>query len=194
MPKIARHVTTILLMAALASCASSQSPVDQHLDPLTGVTVTRASAPIVFFRDNSALAAYARDYVYLGPLEVNRMGSHQYYLWLGIWSTMREGRDDTRWRDGFESVTLFADGEPMPLEIAGWTAESIGMSEHAYVKPVASAMDAYYLVTIDQIRLIAEASDLRLRAGASSVDSYLPWESGASGIIAIRQFMSSNQD
>ena len=127
---------TALALFALpgAGCVSSSTLVEQRLDMGTGVTVTHATAPIVLYHDNSAYAAHARDYVYIGPVEINRMGDYSYFLWLGIWSTISDEQRSYQ-RDGFESVTLYVDGEPLQLELAGWTLESIGVSEPVYVKP-----------------------------------------------------------
>lgn len=183
-------VSTFALTALLAACGSSGQFIEQTLDPVTGVTVLRSTAPVILYSDNSAYAAHARDYVYLGPVEVNRMGTHSYYLWLGIWSTMRS---EDRWsdqRDGFESVTLFVDGQPLPLELEGWTLDSLGVTEPVYVKPVASAADAYYRVTVDQIRLIADARDIELRTSAPQAAHYQPWKSNDAGSAAMRTFVA----
>lgn len=180
----------IAMLAALVLCAcGSTSPVViDRLDPTTGVTVTRSAVPLILYRDNSGYAAHARDFVYVGPLRVNRMGDYRYYLWLGIWSTIGD-RDVSAQRDGFDSVVLFADGEPLRLDLAGWSDSAIGASEPAYPKPVASSADAYYLVTLDQIRLLSEARDVRLSAGSPSA-SYEPWDDQGTAMSALRTFVS----
>lgn len=181
---------TLLLAAALmAGCASAPSAsIEDKFDAQTGLTLSRASQPLIFYKDSSARAAHARDFVYMGPLQVNRMGSYRYYLWLGIWSTLPIS-DAAEQRDGFESITLFADGEPLQLSIAGWSESAIGASEPAYVKPVASAADAYYEVTIDQIRLIAEASDLRLVTSAARPYSFELWDAQRSAFAGFQAFV-----
>ena len=181
---------TALALFALpgAGCVSSSTLVEQRLDMSTGVTVTYATAPIVLYHDNSAYAAHARDYVYIGPVEINRMGDYSYFLWLGIWSTISDEQRSYQ-RDGFESVTLYVDGEPLQLELAGWTLESIGVSEPVYVKPVASAADAYYRVTIDQIRLIANAREIELHAGTAPIKVYLMWDRQESAQASLREFL-----
>lgn len=184
-------VRTIVIASVLSSCSTSGPLVEQKLDNVTGVTVTRSMAPVVLYRDNSAYAAHARDFVYLGPVEVNRMGSNSYYLWLGIWSTMRDEARSGQ-RDGFESVILYADGEPLPLEFAGWTLDAIGVSEPVYVKPVASAADAYYRVTVDQIRFIAESRDIQLRVGAAQPKSYALWDKQGAANASIRAFINGD--
>ncbi len=189
------HFVGILALAAqISACSTPSSLVHETLDPVTGVTVLRATAPVVLYHDNSGYAAHARDYVYLGPVEVNRMGSYSYYLWLGIWSTIRYEDRQSEQRDGFESVILFVDGEPLPLEFAGWTLDAIGVTEPVYVKPVASAADAYYRVTMDQIRLIAEADVIQLHAGTAKPRTYALWESQASAYASLRAFLAQGYD
>lgn len=181
-------LTTIVLFSA---CSSSGSLIVNKFDPLTAVTITYSEAPLVFYRDESGRAAYARNYVHLGPLEVNRSGTYRYYIWLGIWNTMRDAAlDDSR--DGFESIVVFADGEPLPLEISGWTAAAIGASEPVYVKPVASAADAYYEVTVDQLRLIAEAKDVRVQSIGPQRKSYEAWDDQASAKASLAEFLSTS--
>ena len=178
----------ILVTQLCAGCVSTSTLVEEKLDMSTGVTVTHATAPIVLYHDNSSYAAHARDYVYLGPVEINRMGDYSYYLWLGIWSTISDAERSFQ-RDGFESVTVYADGEPLQLELVGWTLESIGVSEPVYVKPVASAADAYYRVTIDQIRLIADAREIELHAGTVPARIYLMWDRQGSAHASMREFV-----
>lgn len=182
-------LSTVLLTTLLAAgCVTTSTLVEEKLDIRTGVTVTHSTAPIVLYRDNSAYAAHARDYVYLGPVEINRMGEYSYYLWLGIWSTISDA-DRSFQRDGFESITLFADGEPLQLELVGWTLESIGVSEPVYIKPVASAADAYYRVTIDQIRLLADAREIELHTGNGPIRVYLMWDRQGSARASLREFL-----
>ena len=94
-------------------------------------------------------------------------------------------------RDGFESIVVFADGEPLPLQIAGWTATAIGASESVYLKPVASAADAYYEVTLDQLRLISEAKDIRLQSTGTRRGSYEPWDDQKSAKAGLLEFLAS---
>jgi len=183
-----RIAPTLLAALMLGACGGTTELVSDHLDPLTGVTITSATKPLVFYRDRSAQAAYARDYVYLGPIEVNNMGHRNYFIWLGVWGSS-DSADRSSQMNDFESVVVFADGEPLGLEVSGWTPASIGLSESAYVKPVASATDGYYRVTIDQIRLMAEAQDLEIRAGSSYPQIYAPWDSATTGSASIQAFL-----
>lgn len=93
-------------------------------------------------------------------------------------------------RDGFESIIVFADGEPLTFELAGWTPESIGTSEPTYMKPVASASDAYYEVTADQIRLIAGARDIRLRSTGAFPKEFQLWDEQISAKNSLAEFLN----
>ncbi len=177
-----------LALALLTSCAGNDTAVLQRLDPETGVTIKRASAPIVMYRDMSANSAFGRDYVYVGPIQVNTMGQREYFLWLGIWGSS-DSVERGRKMDDFEAVVLYVDGEPLSLEVKGWTPASIGASGDVYVKPVASALDGYYRVTVDQMRLIAESRDLELRAGATRPQRYVPWDSPQDSSQALVAFL-----
>lgn len=184
-PLIGIAVLSVFLVSA---CSSSADMVRKKLDPLTSVTINYSQSPLVFYRDVSGRAAYARDYVHLAPLEVNRSGSYRYYLWLGIWTTMDHARSEQT-RDGFASIVVYADGEPLALSIAGWSAEAIGASEPVYLKPVASAADAYYEVTVDQLRLIAQARDLRVTSTGPRSESYEPWDNQKSAKASFDAFL-----
>lgn len=181
------RLMAVLLAVFVAACASSTPQLLESMDPRTGVTVTRTTTPMIFYRDNSAIAAHARDFVYLGPVAVNRRGEYRYYLWLGIWSVIDREELSVR-HDAFESIVLFADGEPLFLDIHGWTPDGIGLSEGPYPVPVASAAEAYYAVTIDQIRLLASARTVSLRAGMRAGTEYFPWDSQASAREGLRFF------
>lgn len=143
---------------------------------------------MVLYRDDPARAAYARNFVSIGPLLVNRSGYYEYFLWLGIWNT-NQSRGIAERRDGFDSIILFVDGEPLPLELAGWTPEAIGASEPVYPQPVASALDAYYRVTEDQIRLLAYSTDVHLRTTGPIPRMYESWDRQDAARTSLRAFL-----
>ena len=83
-----RIFLAILVSLALTACATTGPPVGQRLDPQTGVTIRHVRTPLIFYRDNNARAAHARDFAYMAPITVNRSGEYNYFLWLGIWSSI----------------------------------------------------------------------------------------------------------
>ena len=145
---------------------------------------------MVLYRDTPAYAANARNFISLGPLQVNRSGSYQYFVWLGIWNTNQRA-DQAAGRDGFDSIVLFVDGEPMLLNVDGWTPDTIGASEPVYLQPVASAIDAYYPVTLDQIRLIAEANSISLQTTGFASRTFELWDKQSQALQAFRDFVQA---
>jgi len=184
---IIRILTTMFLLT-LVACGNQQGIIDNKLDPVTAVTITYSRTPMVFYRDDSGKAAFARNYLHLGPLEVNRMGSYHYYLWLGIWNNMQNAVAGEA-RDGFESIVIYADGEPLALELSGWTPAAIGATEAVYVRPVASAADAYYEVTVDHLRLIAASKNVRIQATGADARSYELWDEQKAAKQSLVEFL-----
>jgi hypothetical protein len=183
-----RSIIITLVLGSCVGCATSSHVIGEKLDPATSATITFSSTPMVLYRDDPAHAAHAKNFVSLGPIEVNRSGRYQYFLWLGIWNTNHTASNDDR-RDGFDSIVIFADGEPLQLELSGWTPAAIGASESVYPQPVASALDAYYQVTADQIRLITGAKDIRLRTTGFIPRSFEPWDEQAAARASFRQLL-----
>jgi hypothetical protein len=179
---------TLLLVTACASDLTRSTRA--YLDEQTGVTVTCNKAPIVLFRDSPSKAAYARNLLHVGPIQVNRSGNYEYFLWLGIWDTLQQPGSPEQ-RDGFESIVIFADGEPLPLDLAGWTPSAIGASAAPYVKPFATAADAYYPVTLDQIRFMAQAKELAIRTTGALAAEYRPWDTQEGASMALWTFLRS---
>ena len=185
-----RRIVGMLQVAVLicsGSCASFGASTFEKLDPLTSVTLTAVKTPMVFYRDNSGRAAYARNFADLGPIQVNRSGQFRYFLWIGVWST-GPVPDDVQRRDGFEAPVLFVDGEPLQLTLAGWSPESIGASEGIYPKPVASSIDAYYEISIDVVRLLATAQDVRISTSGGIQENYEPWNDQQAARANLRDF------
>jgi hypothetical protein len=181
---------TVLTLLVIAACAGNGGQILERMDSETGATITRASAPFVMYRDMSAKSAFGREYVYVGPVQVNNMGERRHYLWLGIWGTSDSAdRSDTM--ANFETIVFYADGEPLNLEVTGWTPGVIGASDSVYVQPVASALGGYYRVTTDQLRLIAASRDLEIRAGALQPQRFFPWDSVESTSETLTTFLQS---
>jgi len=186
--RLRQHLPALLVAIFATGCGTSPEVVADKLDPLTAVTVTTSTSPLILYQDNSAHAAHARDFVYVGPVQINRMGEYRYYLWLGIWSAIPDTLP-SRQRDGFDSITIFADGEPFELTLGGWSAEAVGASESVYVKPVASAAEAYYEVTVDQIRVLAASNDIRLLTSGPANSAFELWNGQKSAFDDLQLFL-----
>ena len=174
--------------AELTAARVAELGLDAEHDLELATLLEPPGLPLVLYRDNPSAAAYARNVVHIGPIEVNRSGEYRYFLWVGIWNTL-QSTDAFTSRDGFDTIVITGDSESMELELAGWTPAAINTSAPVYVKPVASAAEAYYPLTVDQIRFIAEARNVRLRTTGNSPREYTLWSGQAGAREALRAFL-----
>ena len=182
------HALVLVTVAGFTGCGANAPFVDEKLDPVTSVTIRYSNPHLVFFRNVAGHTAFARDYVDLAPVEINRSGDRRYYIWLGIWTDAGGAAG----RDEFKSVNVFADSEPLQLQLSGWTSAAIGASEPVYKKPAASAVDAYYEVTVDQLQRMANATDLRLETGGRERETFEPWDDQTRGKTALLEFLKGS--
>lgn len=179
---LAAALAVAAALAGAAGCqtASTRAPTER-LDRSTGVTFTTASAPVVFARTESRFSRSARDYLYLGPVETNRRGLREYFLWIGVATTLDRGYLAPEIPPP-GSLQIMVRGEPMELALRPW-AELVPGSPPAdlYRSPVAPRALLGARVTRDQLRLLAEAAPASVLARASdgSVRRYDAWPRAA---------------
>jgi hypothetical protein len=175
--RAAVFVTTIALAASsVVGCAHDGGLIerlDQH-----GVTITRDTAPLVFARTEGRYSRSARDYLYLGPVETNRQGIRDYYLWVGIATTLDRG---------FIAPTveipkmlyLNVQGEPIELPLRPWSevlrdGELVPLYETAVDTDTALAAR----VTLQQLELFAAEPLASVTTATANGDTreYFRWE------------------
>jgi len=165
-------VSSIAACAVLSACASGQSPTIEYLDELTASTITHSRTPFVFSTETPFDSE--RDYVQIGAVDVNRMGTHQHFIWLGI----SEGREAERvegYPEEFESIVFAANGEEFQLDVRGWTPDAIGAGKPVYKKLFRTTVDAYYEVTIEQVQQLSDAGSISFRTVEAEPKEYVPW-------------------
>ncbi len=131
-----------------------------------------------------------RDYVEIGAIEVNHMGMLRHFLWLGISEVIDEERVDAR-PEGFESIVFIAGEETFQLDVFSWTHEAIGTSERIYKKLFSGSADAYYEITLDQIRLLANADGMKVRTSGSAPKEYVVWSRPATAKEDLSEFLKT---
>jgi hypothetical protein len=174
MPPAIRACCIALLSAAASyGCTSTAVPLESRLDLNTGLTVQTLETPIVLARPIPRLATSARDYAYLGPVEINRMGTREYFLWIGMGSTLDRGFVGEP-RPTATTLHLMLDGEPMPLPLSAWHQDTdtppyaVGTPVHEHLRT---------RVSLDQLRRIARAKsiDVHIAAADTTTDRYRLW-------------------
>ena len=149
---------TIAAIAVLGiSACTTQTPVTSRLDS-SGLTVVALDDAIVLARPARKLTVAARDYAYVGPVEINRMGQREHYLWLGLASTVDRAFADAPAADA-ELLAILVDGQPMTLPLTDWSAE-LDRAPYETVVPLYATLSTR--ASLDQIQRIAGATSIEV--------------------------------
>lgn len=160
------------LLLLLASCATDL-PSSSRLDS-SGLTVVTEATAVMFANPSRTLATGARDYAYLGPVEINRMGQRQYFFWVGLASTIDQAYVQREMPDA-DTLVLIVNGEPMLLPLSEWQTD-LDVPPYESSAPIYAVFSAD--TSISQIHRIAAADfiELYLVAGDDLDARYLPWD------------------
>jgi hypothetical protein len=171
----------LLIAAALTACGADRvrdGRAAERLDTASGVTLRTDLEPMVFARAELRYSRSGRDYLYLGPVETNRQGTYEYYLWVGVASTLDRGYLAP---PAEAPAKLFAvvQGELMELPLAPWAEREPTLARVDLYKtavPVPQPLAAR--VTLEQLRLLADAGLADVRLADSNGDSrlYSRWD------------------
>ena len=146
----------LILAAVLAGCAGGGRL--EQLDEQSGATIVRGPAVLVYARTEPRYSRSARDYVYLGPVETNRQGVREYFLWVGIASTIDRGFVAP---EAEVPRTLYVEvrGEPIELPLRAWhELVPTGIKKPMYSTTVPVRGELAARVTLQQLALIGGAS------------------------------------
>jgi hypothetical protein len=164
-----RSLLLVFIIGSGCTGFHSDARVEEYLDENTGATITHLAEPLVFATEK-VQAAYTRDYVTVGPLEINRQGQRSYQLWMNFWSTVDriDRAHDAAGR--FDVVYLMVDGEPIQLSASNRSNLAMSMTAVPYLTQSDGSFTAVYPVTRAQLTRLAQARNVELRASAGSVD------------------------
>ena len=169
--------------AILTGCHATVSPLaNERLDRTTGVTLLTADEPMVFARTEGRYSRSARDYVYLGPVETNRQGNRDYYLWVGVGTTLDRGYLAP---EGEIPEAIFVDvqGELMEFKLKLWSERSPNLgSTPLYSTAVDAETQLAARVTLHQLALLsAEALEsVRVADADGKTRLYRRWQGAES--------------
>ena len=177
MNTLPHRLSLTALYLLLAGCAASpDQEVREQLDERTGVTVTRMDRALEFYSPRPEQGLQATAFAYLGPLEVNRMGTRTVYLWLSV---MPSTALDTGSR-----VRLLIDSASAEVGIAATAGQEIDLGTRAYPRPASWAHEVYLAATPEVLAQLAAGSNLALEieSGAGEVRRYDPWKADLEGM------------
>jgi len=182
-----RAGSALLCGALFATTGASMAAdaVRQYVDQTSAISVTVTSSALIFARERTDLAANARDYITLAPLETNRSGERSYFWMAYLWSTIdrRKGEPMIATTD---ELVLLADGRPIRLLAADVSLSDRGVVEPPISPPKRNAIPALFAVDLESIAYAAQATDLRIElihAGVS--ESFTLWKDARP---AVREF------
>ena len=154
---IGLRFTAVLALLVMAGCASAPA-VKSRFDEQTGLTLVWLDEPVVLAHTVPRVATTARDYAYLGPLQLNRMGEIESYVWVGVASTLDRAAINEP-PPALTSLVLLLDGVPMRLQLEPWT-EGVAPP---YVIPAPLLFSQRARVAGDQLQRIAGARSVVAR-------------------------------
>lgn len=163
--------TLAIACLLLAGCSRPTTTADfgEYLDENTGTTVVHLREPAVYYRDAPTLAAHARDYVSLAPMELSQAGQRRYLLWVWRWSTIDRGGEAAAAEPRF---VLLLDGEPMELP----TSRPPTLVHSPYAPLVDGGQPAFYSLTRNQVARLGNANRTAVYlADGEGAGEYQPW-------------------
>jgi hypothetical protein len=179
------RVCVAVVTATIAACAlPGTGNVREQLDERTGVTVTSMTAPLEFFSPLPERGLQAASFASLGPVEINRMGQRQTFLWLSVLPGEAEGNRKPAGARRELKLRILAAGITLEPTFVTADARQIELGQRVYERPANWLGEAFYAVSAPQLAQLAAAEALQLELSAPDEESrrYELWKSDLSGL------------
>jgi hypothetical protein len=164
----------IIVTAVLTAGCTIMGERNSVAEPATAYSVaaSAAAAPVWLAAPRPGLSAVGKDYLFVGPMSVNRNGQAQSYLWFALGTTLdREIMGAPR--PAVQSVLLIVDGTPMTFDLVPWDDTNRPTPFQLTIENYAG-----YAARITQ-------SQLRQLAGAAELAAYVTDPGGRSPRYAV---------
>ena len=174
------RIACVATLVVLAGCGSQTRVVRERLDEPSGTTVLAGAEPMVFARTQPQYSRSGRDYLYFGPVETNRQGVHEYYVWVGVATTLDRGYLVPPVGEP-ERVLVDVGGEPMELVLRPWREREPGLRDaRVYGTPVRLGAELAARVTLDQLTKLASEplQSVRVVDPDGATRAYFRWQEG----------------
>jgi hypothetical protein len=176
----AMFVTMILLASHLLASCASHAPRASHeiFDDRTARTFLVSGASLVFARARSDVAAHARDYATLVPVEIDQSGDYREYLLLYRWS-MVDPRMSPPPDSGAGAMRLIADGRVIDAKPLDTLPLSLDKRRELLVPNHGDVVPRAYQFDVATLNFIATSRELTLRMPQEALDTpFGLWEDG----------------
>jgi hypothetical protein len=185
---VIRSFAILLTVWCFTACVTrTATEPHQFLDERTARTLWVPAKPLVFARNRSDLAAYARDYATLVPVAIDESGDYRQYLLLYRWSTV-DPRMLPRPDPGDGELRIVADGRVIDLHPL--TTLPLGLDRHRelLIPKHGDVVAHAYKMSSDLLRYIAASHELSVRLPQEPFTT--PFELWQDGRPALRAFLS----
>jgi hypothetical protein len=147
-------------LLALDGCQGGGARTVESLDERSGVSVDALRRPIEFVQSDSLELGKRANFAYLGPLELNRMGSFGYALWVHVAPGTGKAIADVR-ADG--ALSLVLDDGVLALHAVAAPV----LSREPYQPVVSWGQTAYFSMEAAQLKRLSSSRSIILRCRAT---------------------------
>jgi len=165
----------LLSSTVLGACANSDrrpASTREYLDPLSGMTITALSQPLILAYAEPRISNSLRDYLYIGPVEVNRMGKRSYYLWIDQFSTL------DRPSITLSRITLMAGGTTTEFNLPVDGGDAAKIKTPPYTRPLAETPGYYIPIPAELLTDLAQAESIVIETHSDELtQAYTLWHS-----------------
>lgn len=179
----------VVLSLIVAGCAS-QPTVKSWLDPVSSVTITAQTEPLVMVRASPAPVANERDYAQLAAIEVNRMGDRRLYLVAVLWTTADLSRGQPgNFENSFSQVEVQTGDRTVALTRHAGEISELGIGESVLPLPIPGSRHIYFPIDRDALRAISRSTRIQLTA-LGIPDAPRRYEEFSDGRRSLTDFLS----
>lgn len=187
-------VACSVLVAACATRTPPEQKTHSYLDMRTGITVTALETAMVLAHNEARRSNTLRDYLYLGPVEMNVMGKRSYYLWVSPFSTLDRPREPIN--EPIDELILSIDGETETLNFPPNETLVSRMETAPYSLPLDKSEGYYVAIPPALLVRLATAQEITIdtRHG-TEIRRYSPWRgqpADFSGFVAALNLWATN--
>jgi hypothetical protein len=179
-----KAIGVIVLIWLLASCAAQRAAAPHEIfDEQSAMTLSVVSAPFVFARERSDVAAHARDYATLVTVEIDRSGDYNDFLLLYRWSTV-DRRMAPPPPESAGALRLVADGRIVDLKPLERMPIGLTQSHALHVPPHGAAIPRAYAVDAALLQYIALCHSLTLQMPQEELKTtFTLWQDGRDSLL-----------
>jgi hypothetical protein len=182
---IAFYMAAIVMLAA---CGESH-PVRPRelLDEATGNTLSVVPMPLVFARQRTDVAAYARDYATLVAAEIDQSGAYNDYLLLYRWSTVDRRMSPPPEADA-GALRILAEGRVFNLTPLASMPTGLEHRRELHVPPHGDVVAHAYAVNAEMLRYIANSRTLSVQMPQEPLsEPFTLWQDGRAALLEFAQ-------